>query len=82
MPWLGDDFGMKDPQNTIFPGLSFLQWMNMKQNNQLSATQSGFFSSMAPSTGMHNNLGTDDPSTFKYFSLIFEQVLYRKFIEL
>ncbi|KAL5572318.1 hypothetical protein UlMin_021915 [Ulmus minor] len=67
MPWLGDDFGMKDPQNTIFPGLSLVQWMNMQQNNQLSAAQSGFFPSMAPSTGLHNNLSTDDPSKLLSF---------------
>ncbi|XP_060172319.1 auxin response factor 19-like [Lycium barbarum] len=31
MPWLGDDFGMKDPQG--LPGLSLVQWMNMQQQN-------------------------------------------------
>ncbi|KAL2553881.1 auxin response factor 19-like [Forsythia ovata] len=34
MPWLGDDFGMKDPQ--ALPGLSLVQWMNMQQNPSLA----------------------------------------------
>lgn len=34
MPWLGDDFGMKDPQG--LPGLSLVQWMNMQQNPSLA----------------------------------------------
>lgn len=63
MPWLGDDFGMKDATNSIFPGLSLVQWMSMQQNNQFPAAQSGFF----PSTGLHNNLGSDDPSKLLNF---------------
>ncbi|XP_078157678.1 auxin response factor 19 isoform X2 [Carex rostrata] len=31
MPWLSDDFGLKDIQNAIFPGLSLVQWMAMQQ---------------------------------------------------
>ncbi|MBA0810475.1 hypothetical protein Gohar_002469, partial [Gossypium harknessii] len=46
MPWLGDDFGMKDAPSSIFPGLSLVQWMSMQQNNQFPAAQSGFFPSM------------------------------------
>ncbi|GAY37619.1 hypothetical protein CUMW_030420 [Citrus unshiu] len=46
MPWLGDDFGMKDATSSIFPGLSLVQWMSMQQNNQFPAAQSGFFPSM------------------------------------
>ncbi|KAB1199695.1 Auxin response factor 19 [Morella rubra] len=62
MPWLGDDFGMKDAPNSIFPGLSLVQWMNKQQNNQFSAAQSGFFPSMVSPTVLHNNLNAEDPS--------------------
>ncbi|KAJ6742646.1 AUXIN RESPONSE FACTOR 4-RELATED [Salix viminalis] len=67
MPWLGDEFGMKDPPSSIFPGLSLVQWMSMQQNNQFPAAQSGFFPSMVPSNALHNNLGTDDPSKLLNF---------------
>ncbi|GFP82170.1 auxin response factor 5 [Phtheirospermum japonicum] len=33
MPWLGDEFGMKDHQAAL-PGLSLVQWMNMQQQQQ------------------------------------------------
>ena len=29
MPWLADDFALKDVQNALFPGLSLVQWMAM-----------------------------------------------------
>ncbi|KAE8731988.1 Auxin response factor 16 [Hibiscus syriacus] len=61
VPWLGDDFGMKDAPSSIFPGLSLVQWMSMQQNNQFPAAQSGFFPSMVSSKPLHNSLGTDDP---------------------
>ncbi|XP_044463396.1 auxin response factor 19-like isoform X2 [Mangifera indica] len=67
MPWLGDDFGMKDAQSMIFPGLSLVQWMSMQQNNQFPAAQSGFFPPMASSASLHNNLGSDDPSKLLNF---------------
>ncbi|PPS01450.1 hypothetical protein GOBAR_AA19208 [Gossypium barbadense] len=67
MPWLGDDFGMKDSPNSIFPGLSLVQWMNMQQNNQFAAAQSGLFPSMVSSNPLHNSLGTDDPSKLLNF---------------
>ncbi|KAJ6362320.1 hypothetical protein OIU78_002680 [Salix suchowensis] len=67
MPWLGDEFGMKDPPSSIFPGLSLVQWMSMQQNNQFPAAQPGFFPSMVPSNALHNNLGTDDPSKLLNF---------------
>ncbi|CAN6680713.1 unnamed protein product [Malus baccata var. baccata] len=67
MPWLGDEFGMKNSPSSVFPGLSLMQWMNMQQNNQFSASQSGFFPSMVPPTGLQNNLGTDDPSKLLNF---------------
>jgi auxin response factor len=34
MPWLSDDFGLKDIQSAIFPGLSLVQWMAMQQQQQ------------------------------------------------
>ncbi|RVX05451.1 Auxin response factor 19 [Vitis vinifera] len=40
MPWLGDDFGMKDAPSSIFPGLNLVQWMSMQQNNQFPASHS------------------------------------------
>ncbi|KAL2338809.1 hypothetical protein Fmac_013255 [Flemingia macrophylla] len=67
MPWLGDDFGMKDASSSIFPGLSLVQWMSMQQNNQLSAAPSGCFPSMLPSNTLQGNLSTDDPSKLLSF---------------
>ncbi|KAF9680364.1 hypothetical protein SADUNF_Sadunf06G0113500 [Salix dunnii] len=67
MPWLGDEFGMKDPPSSMFPGLSLVQWMSMQQNNQFPAAHSGFFPSMVPSNALHNNLSTDDPSKILNF---------------
>ncbi|EEF46232.1 auxin response factor 19 [Ricinus communis] len=67
MPWLGDDFGLKDTQSSIFPGLSLVQWMSMQQNNQFPGAQAGFFPSMLPSNTLHNNLTTDDPSKLLNF---------------
>ncbi|XP_022750003.1 auxin response factor 19-like isoform X2 [Durio zibethinus] len=67
MPWLGDEFIMKDAPSSIFPGLSLVQWMSMQQNNQFPAAQSGFFPSMVSSNPLHNNLSTDDPSKLLNF---------------
>ncbi|KAE8675057.1 Auxin response factor 16 [Hibiscus syriacus] len=67
MPWLGDDFGMKDSPTSIFPGLSLVQWMNMQQNNQFAAAQSGLIPSMVSSNPLQNNLITDDPSKLLNF---------------
>jgi hypothetical protein len=69
MPWLGDDFGMKDASSSGFPGLSLVQWMQMQQNNQFSAAQSGCFPSMlsVSSNTLHGNLSTDDPSKLLSF---------------
>nr|DAD30283.1 TPA_asm: hypothetical protein HUJ06_031751 [Nelumbo nucifera] len=67
MPWLADDFGMKDTQSPIFPGLSLIQWMNMQQNPQFSVAQSGFFPSMVSSSALHNNLSTYNPSKMLNF---------------
>ncbi|KAL2534399.1 Auxin response factor 19 [Abeliophyllum distichum] len=67
MPWIGDDFGLKDAPNSIFPGLSLVQWMNMQQNQQFSANQAGLFPSMLSSTNLQGNLGTDDRSKLLNF---------------
>ncbi|KAJ7979210.1 Auxin response factor [Quillaja saponaria] len=67
MPWLGDDFGMKDASSSIFPGLSLVQWMSMQQNNQFSAAQSGYFPSMVSPNSLHGNLSSDDPSKLLNF---------------
>ncbi|KAL3830061.1 hypothetical protein ACJIZ3_018863 [Penstemon smallii] len=57
MPWIGDDFGLKDASSSIFPGMSLVQRMNMQQqlqNHHLSANQSGFFP--------HDNINSNDHS--------------------
>ncbi|KAK9101592.1 hypothetical protein Scep_025022 [Stephania cephalantha] len=67
MPWLGDDLGIKDIQNPMFPGLSLVQWMSMQQNPQFSAMQPGVFPPVASSASLHNNFGTNDPSKILNF---------------
>ncbi|KAK8602395.1 hypothetical protein V6N13_057973 [Hibiscus sabdariffa] len=67
MPWLGDDFGIKDAPSSIFPGLSLVQWMSMQQNNKFPAAQSGFFPSMVSSNPLHNGLGANDPAKLLNF---------------
>ncbi|XP_057545572.1 auxin response factor 19-like isoform X1 [Amaranthus tricolor] len=67
MPWLGDAFGMKDMPNSIFPGLSLVQWMSMQQNNQFPGAQAGNFSSMHTASALHGSLGVDDPSKLLNF---------------
>ncbi|XP_020080441.1 auxin response factor 16 isoform X1 [Ananas comosus] len=68
MPWLADDFGLKDP-NPIFPGLSLVQWMAMQQNSQLvpSATQTPYLPSVTASA-LPNPLPTDDPTKMLNFN--------------
>nr|XP_010917437.3 auxin response factor 16 isoform X1 [Elaeis guineensis] len=68
MPWLGDDFGLKDAQSAVFPGLSLVQWMAMQQNSQLMApaAQSTYFPSTAASA-MQDGLGTEDPTKILNF---------------
>lgn len=57
MPWLGDDFGMKDPQ--ALPGLSLVQWMNMQQNSsQGNSVQPNYMNSL-PGTVLPNFTGPD-----------------------
>ncbi|KAL0308395.1 UNVERIFIED_CONTAM: Auxin response factor 19 [Sesamum radiatum] len=67
MPWLADDFGLKDASSSIFPGLSLVQWMSMQQNHQLSANQSGFLPNMATSNALTGNLSNDDQSKLLNF---------------
>lgn len=40
MPWFGEEIYKKDlnTQNTLLPGLSLVQWMNMQQNPSLAST--------------------------------------------
>ncbi|KAK4370134.1 hypothetical protein RND71_009609 [Anisodus tanguticus] len=59
MPWLGDDFGMKDPQG--LPGLSLLQWMNMQQQNPFLANsmQPNYLHSMSGSVLQNVGGGAD-----------------------
>ncbi|PHU24865.1 Auxin response factor 19 [Capsicum chinense] len=61
MPWISDEFGLKDAQSSIFPGLSLVQWMSMQQNNHLPVAQSGLASVL------HSNIGTDDHSKLLNF---------------
>lgn len=41
MPWFGEEIGKKDlsTQNSLVPGLSLVQWMNMQQNPSLTNTE-------------------------------------------
>ncbi|XP_016515513.2 auxin response factor 19 isoform X1 [Nicotiana tabacum] len=55
MPWLGDDFGMKDPQG--LPGLSLVQWMNMQQNP--SMPQPNYLHSLSGSVLQNVGSGAD-----------------------
>lgn len=63
MPWLADDFGLKDASSSMFPGLSLVQWMNMQQNNnnQFSANQ------LSNTISSNANLGVDDHSKLLSF---------------
>ena len=67
MPWLADDFALKDVQNALFPGLSLVQWMAMQQNPQMLAAaapsvQSQYLTSNA--LGMQDGIGNvnEDPA--------------------
>ena len=60
IPWMGEEFGMKDAQSSMFPGLSLVQWMGMQQNNTLSA---GSTTTQLPSAyNLPNNFAANDPS--------------------
>ncbi|GJM97517.1 hypothetical protein PR202_ga14449 [Eleusine coracana subsp. coracana] len=66
MPWLGEEICIKDPQtqNTVMPGLSLVQWMNMnmQQNSSFANTamQSEYLRSL--SNPNMQNLGAADLS--------------------
>lgn len=84
VPWLGDDFGMKDPTSSMFPGLSLVQWMSMQQNNHLSGSQPGFFPSMVSPSMLPGNLGVDDPAKLLNFqspSLSVPSIQFNKAIQ-
>ncbi|RZR78565.1 hypothetical protein BHM03_00003984 [Ensete ventricosum] len=57
MPWLNDDYGLKDTRSALFPGLSLVQWMSMQQNHQLMApaAQPAYFPS-AIASALQNGL--------------------------
>ncbi|KFK44062.1 hypothetical protein AALP_AA1G210900 [Arabis alpina] len=67
MPWMGDDFGMKDAQSSMFPGLSLVQWMSMQQNNPLSGAATTQLPSALSSYNLPNNFGSNDPSKLLNF---------------
>ncbi|XP_009418003.2 auxin response factor 16-like isoform X1 [Musa acuminata AAA Group] len=68
MPWLNDDFSIKDSQSAIFPGLSLVQWMAVQQNRHLmaSATQPACFSPMVASA-TQDGVVTEDPTKMLSF---------------
>ncbi|CAA0842181.1 Auxin response factor 19 [Striga hermonthica] len=55
MPWLGDEYGLKDPQAGL-PGLSLVQWMNMQQQNP--SIQPNYINPL-PNSILQNLAGTD-----------------------
>ncbi|KAJ6992735.1 Auxin response factor 5 [Populus alba x Populus x berolinensis] len=67
MPWLGDEFCMKDPQ--ALPGLSLVQWMNMQQNPSLAnSMQPNYMQSLSgsvlqnlPGADLSRQLGLSSP---------------------
>ncbi|KAG9135669.1 hypothetical protein Leryth_002400 [Lithospermum erythrorhizon] len=52
MPWLGEDFGMKE--NTALPGLSLAQWMNMQQNPSMSNSMQPNYLHSLPGSVLQN----------------------------
>lgn len=67
MPWMGDEFGMKDAQSSMFPGLSLVQWMSMQQNNPLSGSATPQLPSALSSYNLPNNFASNDPSKLLNF---------------
>ncbi|KAH0916290.1 hypothetical protein HID58_030736 [Brassica napus] len=66
MPWMGEEFGMKDAQSSMFPGLSLVQWMSMQQNNTLSAGAAA--TTQLPSAyNLPKNFALNDPSKLLNF---------------
>ncbi|GMH03575.1 hypothetical protein Nepgr_005414 [Nepenthes gracilis] len=81
MPWLGDEFGIRDAASSMFPGLSLVQWMSIQQHNHFSSAQTGLFQSMVSPSPLHTNLGVDDPSkllNFQTRSLSMPSLQYNK----
>jgi hypothetical protein len=66
MPWLGEEICIKDPQtqNTIMPGLSLVQWMNMNMQQNSSFANTAMQSEYLRSLSNPNlqNLGASDLS--------------------
>lgn len=56
MPWLEDMQGMKDGSNSIFPGMSLVQWMSMQQQNHAGFPHS-----------INSSLNFEDPSKLLSF---------------
>ncbi|GJN29385.1 hypothetical protein PR202_gb17609 [Eleusine coracana subsp. coracana] len=72
MPWLADDFALKDVQNALFPGLNLVQWMAMQQNPQMltaaaPAVQSQYLTSNA--LGMQDGMGSANEDLTKRLSI-------------
>ncbi|CAH8357307.1 unnamed protein product [Eruca vesicaria subsp. sativa] len=65
MPWMGEEFGMKETQSLMFPGLSLVQWMSMQQNNTLSA--SAATTQLSSAYNLPNNFASNDPSKLLNF---------------
>ncbi|CAA2933995.1 auxin response factor 19-like isoform X1 [Olea europaea subsp. europaea] len=57
MPWIGEDYGMKDPQ--AIPGLSLVQWMNMQQNASLANSMQPNYLNPLSRSVMQNISGAD-----------------------
>lgn len=57
MPWLGDEFGLKDSQP--LPGLSLVQWMNMQQNSSLTNSMQSNYINPLPGSVLQNLVGSD-----------------------
>ncbi|XP_010498332.1 PREDICTED: auxin response factor 19-like isoform X1 [Camelina sativa] len=67
MPWMGEEFGMKDAQSSMFPGLSLVQWMSMQQNNPLSGSATPQLPAALSSYNLPNNFASNDPSKLLNF---------------
>ncbi|KAM3208452.1 hypothetical protein ACQJBY_063245 [Aegilops geniculata] len=72
MPWLGDDFALKDVQSQLFPGLSLVQWMAMQQNPQMlpagaPAVQAPYLNSSA--MAMQDGMGTGNDDLMRRFNM-------------
>ncbi|PHT48366.1 Auxin response factor 19 [Capsicum baccatum] len=57
MPFLGDDFGMTDPQG--LPGFSLIQWMNMQKNPSPANPMLPNYLNSLPGSALQNLAGAD-----------------------